>query len=79
MSAVGAELISYVIQSLVAPEKPKEKTFEQLVKLLQKHHQPTPSTIAQHYKFNSQTQSKGESVAIFVAELRRLTEHCHFG
>ena len=33
------------IRNLVALEKPKEKTFKQLVKLVQEHHQPTPSAI----------------------------------
>ena len=78
LSVVGADTYQ-LIQSLVAPEKPKEKIFEQLVKLVQEYHQPTPPTIVQHYKFNSQTQSTGESVATFVAKLRRLAEHCQFG
>ena len=78
LSVVGANTYQ-LIQSLVAPEKPKEKIFEQLVKLVQEHHQPTPPTIVQHYKFNSQTQSTGESVATFVAKLRHLAEHCQFG
>ena len=78
MSVVGADTYQ-LIRSLIAPEKPKEKTFEQLVKLVQEHHQPTPSAIVQRYKFNSRIQSTGESVATFVAELRRLAEHCQFG
>ena len=78
LSVVGADAYQ-LIRSLIAPEKPKEKTFEQLVKLVQEHHQPTPSAIVQRYKFNSRIQSTGESVATFVAELRRLAEHCQFG
>ena len=78
LSVVGAHTYQ-LMRSLIAPEKPKEKTFEQLVKLVQEHHQPTPSAIVQRYKFNSRIQSTGESVATFVAELRRLAEHCQFG
>ena len=78
LSVVGADTYQ-LIRSLVAPEKPKEKIFEQLVNLVQEHHQPTPSAIVQRNKFNSRTQSTGESVAMFVTELRRLVEHCQFG
>ena len=78
LSMVGAETYR-LIRSLVAPEKPKEKTFEQLVKLVQKHHQPTPSAIVQPYTFNSQTQGTEETVATFVAKLRCLAEHRQFG
>ena len=78
LSVVGAETYQ-LIRSLVAPAKPKEKTFDELVKLVREHHQPIPSAIVQRYKFNSRTQQAGESIAIFVAELRRLAEHCKFG
>ena len=78
LSVVGADTYQ-LMRSLIAPEKPKEETFEQLVKIVQEHHQPTPSAIVQRYKFNSRIQSTGESVATFVTKLRRLTEHCQFG
>ena len=68
LSVVGAETYQ-LIRSLVAPAKPKEKTFDELVKLVQEHHQPILSAIVQRYKFNSRTQQAGESIAIFVAEL----------
>ena len=68
-----------LIRSLIALTKPKEKSFEDLVKLVQEHHQPIPSAIVQRYKFNSRTQRPGESIATFIAELRRLAEHCQFG
>ena len=78
LSVVGAETYQ-LIRSLVAPAKPKEKSFEDLVKLVQEHHQPISSAIVQRYKFNSRTQKPGESIATFIAELRRLAEHCQFG
>ena len=75
---VGAETYQ-LTQSLVAPKKPKERTFVQLVKLVQEHHQSTHSAIVQRYKFNSRIQGTGETVATVVTELQRLTEHCQFG
>lgn len=40
---------------------------------------PKPSTIVQQLKVNTRSQQPGETIAMFLAELRRLTEHCEFG
>ena len=44
LSMVGAEIYQ-LIRSLVAPDKPTEKNFNQLVELVQQHCQPTPSAL----------------------------------
>ena len=43
------------------------------------HLNPTPSVTFQRYSFNTRKQKAGESIAAFVADLRRLSEHCNFG
>ena len=43
------------------------------------HHNPTPSAIVQRFQFHSRTRRDGESISAYVAELRKLTEHCAFG
>ena len=43
------------------------------------HFQPKPSIIVQRFNFHSLIRKHGESVAIFVAELKKLSEHCGFG
>ena len=68
-----------LIRNLVAPAKPTEKAFDDLVRLVQEHYQPNRSVIVQRFKFNSRSRLPGESVAAFVAELRRLSEHCQYG
>jgi len=78
LSVVGASTYQ-LIRNLVAPQKPTEKSFDDLVKLVQEHYQPNRSVIVQRFKFNFRTQQSGESVATFVAELKRLSEHCHYG
>lgn len=67
-----------LIRGLTAPEKPKEKSYETLTELLEKHYNPRPSEIVQRFKFNMRTQKPGESLADFVADSRRLSEHCNF-
>ena len=42
------------------------------------HLDPKPLVIAQRFKFHQRNQKSGESIAQFVAELRKCAEHCDF-
>jgi len=77
LSSVGASMYA-LLRSLVAPSKPGEKSFAELITTLSNHFQPAPSPIVERFKFHSRSRKPGESVADFVAELRRLSEHCKF-
>ena len=68
-----------LLRSLIAPTKPTDKTFEELVAVLTKHYSPQPSEVMQRFRFNSRSRKEGESVAAYVAELCRLAEFCNFG
>ena len=76
--SVGAKTYK-LIRSLVTPADPKDKSYEELAKLVQDHYMPKPSAIVQRFKFNTRSQQPGENIAMFLAELRHLTEHCEFG
>lgn len=39
---------------------------------------PKPLVIAERFKFHHRNQKEGETVAQYVAALRKLTEHCDF-
>lgn len=67
-----------LLQSLVAPKATKEKTLDEIKKLLKSHFEPTPSVIAECYRFHRRDQAAGETIADYVAELRKLTTHCKF-
>ena len=68
-----------LLRSLIAPTKPTDKTFEELVVVLTEHYSPQPSEVMQRFRFNSRSRKEGEFVAAYVAELRRLAEFCNFG
>ena len=63
----------------MAPTKPTEVEYKDLVKKVKEHYTPTPSTIVQRFKFYSCNRQTGESITSYVARLRALTEHCEFG
>ena len=65
--------------SLISPAKPNHKSFGQLVKAMRGHLCPPPSEIVQRHKFNSRIRQDGESVAVYVSELKALAQYCNFG
>ena len=78
LSLIGPE--SYkLLRSLLAPAKPKGKSYAELVAKLTEHYSPMPSEVMQRFRFNSRSRRNGESVAAYVAELRRLAEYCNYG
>ena len=76
LSLVGSKTYS-LLRSLVAPAKPNEKSYKDLVAVLMKHFEPTPIVIAERFHFHRRAQAVGESISEYMAELRKLTTHCH--
>ena len=66
-------------RDLLQPAKPAETTFKKIVDTLENHFLPRPSEIVERYKFHRRNRNEDEGVAAYVAELRKLTEHCNFG
>ena len=78
LAVVGATTYK-VLRDLVAPSKPGDIPFEELVQKLEEHFSPKPSEIVERFRFHTRTRKPGESVANFIASLRALSEHCNFG
>uniref|UniRef100_A0A3B3H285 CCHC-type domain-containing protein n=1 Tax=Oryzias latipes TaxID=8090 RepID=A0A3B3H285_ORYLA len=78
ISVVGAPTYS-LMRNLLSPDKPKDKSFNELVLLMKNHYDPKPSEIVQRYKFDSRNRKPNETVMDYVAELRRLAQDCNYG
>ena len=78
LTLIGATTYK-LLRSLVAPSKPGEKTYQELIAALTAHFSPTPSPIVCRFKFHSRCRQPGESIAVFVSQLRSLSENCGFG
>ena len=68
-----------LLRSLVGTAKLDTESFDNLVKTLKDHYNPTPSFMVERYKFNCRVRSPEDSITHYVAALRTLAEHCKFG
>ena len=68
-----------LLRSLVLPAPLTDFSFKELVTKMKAHQEPKPSVIVLRYQFNSRLRATSETVAEYVAALRRLAEHCSFG
>ena len=67
-----------LLANLTSPEDPDTKTLEELVETLTKHFQPKTSVISERYTFHCRYQEPDESIADFVANLKKLIIRCEY-
>ena len=61
-----------LLKDIISPDKPKDKTFDELVAGLKKQLDPPPLTIAERFRFHRRHQHEGENINSFCAELKKL-------
>lgn len=61
---------------LVSPYKVTNLTFKEIIVKTKVHFNPKPSIIIKRYEFSTRRQEEGESVAMFIAELRKIAQVC---
>ncbi|XP_040076225.3 uncharacterized protein LOC115318079 [Ixodes scapularis] len=64
------------LKKILVPQKPTDKTFEEVRELPEDHFSPEYSVIAERCKFNRGMQQEGESVKDFMTELKHLARNC---
>lgn len=67
-----------LLQNLVVPAQPEDKTFDDIVKILDAHMNPAPNKYAERIKFRERRQKECENIQQFAAELKRLSVNCCF-
>jgi len=71
LSVIGPKIYA-LLRDLLAPDKPQDKSVADLFATLKKHYEPKPVIIAERFRFHRRDQASGESIAEYLAELRRL-------
>jgi len=78
LTEVGPEVYS-TLSNLLAPAKPKDMQFTDIVRILEKHYNPKPLEIAQSFHFGTRNQKSEGPVSDYVLALKRLAVHCNYG
>ena len=78
LTLIGAPAYK-LLGSLIAPDKPADKTYNDLIAVMKRHYCPKTAVVVQRFKFNSHVRQTGESIAVHVTELRRLANSCNYG
>lgn len=76
--AVTGDEAYELLSNLTSPEKPCEKTYMSVVKILTDHLQPSPSFMAERFRFRQRRQHEGESVLQYISDLKKLSKYCEF-
>ena len=79
LAMMGGKTYS-LLWNLSTPDDPATKAYDDIhvVKLLDNHLSPKPLVIAERFRFHNRDQNEGESTPVYVAELRKPSEHCDF-
>lgn len=78
-------LINYIgakhyqlLANLCSPRIPSDKSYEELVKLLEQHLCPEPNEISEQHRFGLLKQKDNQSISEFVTELKKGASSCNF-
>ncbi|XP_003382034.1 putative integrase core domain protein, partial [Trichinella spiralis] len=77
LSSCGGAVFN-LIQALISPASPNEKSFDEILFVLKEHFSPQPSEIVKRNAFYKRNLKIGKSISDFVADLRWLAEGCNF-
>ena len=68
-----------LLRSLVSPAKTAEKSYSDIVKILQANLNLAPLKIAERFRFLQRMQEGGEIIGQYIACLQKMTEYCDYG
>ena len=78
LTLIGASTFKFL--NLIAPQEPGDLSYTQVVeRQLTSHFKPKTLKISERFRFYKRNQLRGENVANYLAELRRLALTCEFG
>ena len=77
LSAIGAATYS-LLRDLLAPASPVTQSFKDIADTLKAHFEPRSLVVVERFHFHKRDQASDESIANYIAELRRLASKCSF-
>ena len=78
LTAIGREGFAKA-SDLISPQSLEEASFDEIKSKLTEHYLPKRVEIAERFKFFQRKQGTGESIADYLADLRKLARNANFG
>ena len=75
LNSIGADAYR-ILKDICFPAVPTEKTYAALASELKKHFKPKWLAVAERFRFNTVQQQQGQTIAEFVAQLKKLSTYC---
>ena len=72
-------LVGALVKTLVTPDKPEDKSLDDLISVLKGHFTPEPLEVLERFKFQQRLRKPGESAVQYMAALKQLSVSCNFG
>ena len=66
LMVIGPKNYSIINDAVAAPEKPKDKTLQELMDILKTHFDPKPLVIAERFHFHKRVQKPTESLSEYT-------------
>ncbi|VEN64046.1 unnamed protein product, partial [Callosobruchus maculatus] len=63
----------------LAPDSPDDRTYNEVVQMMDQFYNPCPLEIAEIFRFQSRKQQEGETVQEYYYALQKLSINCKFG
>ncbi|XP_072378063.1 uncharacterized protein [Diabrotica undecimpunctata] len=74
---MGSEAYDTLCDKL-APEVPEDKSYDDIVNLMDNFYNPAPLEIAEIFRFQSKRQAEGETIQEYLHSLQKLSINCNF-
>lgn len=78
LTVIGRDAYT-ILRSILSPAVPKDKSYDELIKILKSHFMPQVSIIYRRFLFHKRIQKADETISEYITELRQLAEECNFG
>ena len=78
LTAIGSKTYD-LLMDIVAPTKPSELKFVEILAALNEHYDPKPLVIAERFNFHKRNPLPDESIAEYCAAFRKHASTCEFG
>ena len=77
LSSIGGKTYT-LLRNWTTPDKPKDKSYADIVKILKEHLSPAPLVVAERFRFHKRDQKESKSINEYVAQIRKMSKYCNF-